>query len=246
VSGGPTTGERLATIADRVAAHRARLAAVCEAAGRSPVSITTVVVTKTHPPAVLRAAMAAGLDDIGESRVQEMLAKMERVEGARWHLVGRLQRNKARDVVGTAALVHAVDRASLVDTLARRAEEAGVEQAVLIQVNVGGDPAKAGCSPEETLGLVGRARDTGRLEVQGLMTIPPAPPPDVDPNEHAVEHFDHLRHLRDEVQESYPDVGDLSMGMSDDLEAAVEAGATIVRIGTALLGPREDPPWEPR
>jgi PLP dependent protein len=235
-----------AQLREHIDVVRERVEKACARAGRDPGEVRIVAVTKTHAPEVNRRLLGLGVTEQGESRPQDLVAKADEVPGVRWHLVGRLQRNKARDVVGTAAMVHSVDRGSLVDTLARRAGEAGVEQAVLIQVNVGGDPAKAGCRPEEALDLVRRARDTGHLDVRGLMTIPPAPPPGADANEHAAEHFGHLRRLRDEVQGDCPEVRDLSMGMSDDLESAVEAGATIVRIGRALLGPREDPPWEPR
>lgn len=243
MSRGVDAGGRIAV---RLEVLRERIEAACARSSRAPEDVRVVAVSKTHPPAVNRALLDVGVTDQGESRPQDLVAKAAEVARVRWHLVGRLQRNKARDVVGTAVLVHSVDRASLIDTLARRAEEAGVEQAVLIQVNVGGDPAKAGCPPEQTLDLVSRARDAARLEVRGLMTIPPAPPPEADPNEHAAEHFARLRDLRDEARRSWPEVRELSMGMSEDLEAAVAAGATVVRIGTALLGPREDPPWEPR
>ncbi len=245
MTSGSVPGDTVSSIAERAEAYRARLGAACERAERSPVSITTVVVTKTHPPSVLRAAMGAGFSDIGESRVQDMLAKMESVAGARWHLVGRLQRNKVVDVIGRAVLVHGVDRRSLVDELERRAADRGLVQRILIQVNVGEDPAKAGCPVDRALDLVAYARDAGHLAVEGLMTIPPIPPDGVDPNEHAEPFYARLRDLRDEARAQWSEVAHLSMGMSADLEAAVSTGATIVRVGTALLGPRRDPPWVP-
>jgi PLP dependent protein len=165
------------------------------------------------------------------------------VPGARWHLVGRLQRNKVREVVGRQVLVHSVDRRRLVDALSRRAEELGHLQRILVQVNVGDDPAKSGCHVDETLDLVAYARERPYLAVEGLMTMPPMPAADEDPAEAAREHFATLRQLRDRARERFPEVAHLSMGMSADLEAAVAEGATMVRIGTALFGPRGDSPW---
>ncbi|MDQ4129842.1 MAG: YggS family pyridoxal phosphate-dependent enzyme, partial [Actinomycetota bacterium] len=197
--------------------------------------------------------------------VQEMLAKMEAVDlspdgaeeppagsgeprgmGGRvvnWHLVGRLQRNKARDVVGRAVLVHSLDRTSLANELSRRAEQAGVVQRVLVQVNVAGDPAKSGCSPERVVGLVNHVRSRPNLVIEGLMTMPPLPAPGDDPGEAARPYFGRLRELRDKVREECPEVTHLSMGMSGDFKAAIEEGATIVRLGTALFGPRSDEPY---
>jgi pyridoxal phosphate enzyme (YggS family) len=192
-----------------------------------------------------RAAVDAGLRDLGENRVEELLAKAERVEGASWHLVGQLQRKKARDVIGRHLLVHSVDRRSLVETLSRRAEAEGALQRILIQVNVGDDPAKAGCQVDHALDLVAYARDLPYLTVEGLMTIPPLTPDGDDPNAAARPHFATLRALRDDARSRFPEVVHLSMGMSADLEAAVGEGATLVRLGSALFGARGDHPWHP-
>lgn len=235
-----------AELAVRIDAVEARMTAACERSGRDRSEVRLVAVTKTHPPVRNEALLEHGIDEQAESRVQDLVGKARRGDGVTWHLVGRLQRNKARDVVGLAALIHSVDRRSLADTVARRASAAGVSQEVLVQVNVGGDPSKAGCPVDEAIDLVGHARAHDDLRVRGLMTIPPAPPADVDPNEHARPHFARLAELRDAARDRWPEVEQLSMGMSADLEAAIESGATIVRLGTALLGPRQDPPWEPR
>lgn len=229
---------------------RRRIDEACERADREPSAVSIVAVTKTHPPEVARAALDAGLTDLGESRVQEMLAKMHRVPGDGgagpfWHLVGRLQSNKAKDVVGRAVLVHSVGRGSLADELSKRAGQAGVVQRVLLQVNVGEDPAKGGCSPDRTLELLGYVRGLPHLTIEGLMTIPPMPAPDEDAGEAARPHFRTLRELRDEARERWPEMAHLSMGMSADFEVAVEEGATIVRLGTVLLGPRRDHPYRP-
>ncbi|MDQ3932815.1 MAG: YggS family pyridoxal phosphate-dependent enzyme [Actinomycetota bacterium] len=258
--------ELVAELRARLAEVRASIRAACERAGRPTSSVRIVGVTKKRPPQVVQAAVAVGLTDLGENRVQEMLAKMEAVDlssetteeataagedgglGGRvvnWHLVGRLQRNKARDVVGRAVLVHSLDRTSLANELSRRAEQAGVVQRVLVEVNVAGDPAKAGCSPDRLLGLVGHVRSRPNLVVEGLMTMPPLPSPGVDPGQAARPYFARLRELRDKVREECPEVTHLSMGMSGDFEIAIEEGATIVRLGTALFGPRPDEPFGP-
>lgn len=230
-------------LAERLAATRERIAAAATAAGRRPADVNLVAVTKTHPPALCRMAVELGVQDLAENRVQELLAKRAEVDGARWHLVGRLQRNKVRDLIGTHVLIHSVDRRSLVDELSRRAERANVIQRLLIQVNVGDDPAKGGCHLTETEDLVAYARARPNLAVEGLMTIPPMPPPQVDPASAARPLFAALRQQRDALRARFPEVTHLSMGMSDDLEAAVAEGATMVRVGTALFGPRGDGPW---
>jgi PLP dependent protein len=230
-------------LAANVAAVRARIAAAAERAGRRTADVQLIGVTKTHPPERCQAAVAAGLADLGENRVQELLAKLPRVTGARWHLIGRLQRNKVKDVVGRQVLVHSVDRRSLAAALSRRAAGTGVVQRVLVQVNVGDDPAKGGCHVDETLDLVAYARDLPNLAVEGLMTVPPMPPEGTDHATAAKPHFETLRRLRDEARSRYPEVVHLSMGMSADLEAAVAEGATMIRIGTALFGPRGTGPW---
>jgi len=230
-------------VAGRVADVRARVAAAAREAGRSPAEVIVIAVTKTHPPELARAAVAAGLPDLGENRVQELAAKRPAVPGARWHLVGRLQRNKISDVVGRQVLVHSLDRGSLADALSRRAVREQVVQRVLVQVNVGDDPAKGGCHVDETEQLVAYARGLNNLAVEGLMTIPPLAPKGVDVDSAARPHFALLRAQRDRLRARFPEVVHLSMGMSADLEAAVAEGATMVRLGTAVFGQRGAGPW---
>lgn len=232
-----------AELTTRLEATRRRIADAAVAAGRNPSDIVLLGVTKTHPPALARAAVELGLVDLAENRVQELTAKRGEVPGARWHLVGRLQRNKAKDVVGTHTLVHSVDRRSLVDALSTRAQGVGVVQRMLVQVNVGDDPAKGGCSFTETEDLVAYARARPNLSVEGLMTILPLPPEGADPVAEAIPLFSALRAQRDAIRARFPEVVHLSMGMSADLDAAVAEGATMVRVGTALFGPRGDGPW---
>jgi PLP dependent protein len=232
-----------AKVADRLALARDRVATAAIAAGRRPADVRLIAVTKTHPPELAAEAVAAGVVDLGENRVQELLAKYGLVPGARWHLIGRLQRNKARDVVGRQVLVHSLDRRSLADALSARAQRVDAVQRVLVQVNVGDDPAKGGCDLAEADELVAYARDLPNLAVEGLMTIPPMPPPGVDPATASRPHFATLRELRDVLRARYPEVAHLSMGMSADLEAAVAEGSTMVRLGTAVFGARGDAPW---
>lgn len=239
----PSVAEAIARLPDRLARVRDRIARAAAAAGRHPRDISLIGVTKTHPPELARAAVAAGLSELGENRVQELLAKQPLVPDARWHLIGRLQRNKVKDVIGRHVLVHSVDRRSLADALSRRAASEGEIQRVLVQVNVGDDPDKGGCHLDETADLVAYARDLPNLVVEGLMTIPPMPGDGVDADVAARPLFAALREERDRLRRRFPEVVHLSMGMSGDLDAAVTEGATMVRVGTALFGPRGDGPW---
>jgi pyridoxal phosphate enzyme (YggS family) len=224
---------------ERLVAVRGRIERAAVAAGRDPADVRLVAVTKTHPIEVVRAAVALGMEDLGENRVDELVAKHAEV-GARWHLVGRLQRNKVRDVVGRAQLIHSVDRAALVDAIGRQAELRGIVQDVLVQVNVGEDPAKGGCSLAEVEELVSYAAGTNGVRVVGLMTVPPLPPDGADPAATARPYFRTLREARDGLQDRHPELQELSMGMSDDLESAVQEDATMIRIGSALFGRREE------
>jgi len=233
-----------ATIADRIAAVRARVRAAELAAGREPGSVRIIAVAKTHPPEAVQQAVDAGLVDVGENRVAELLAKQDQVAGATWHLVGRLQTNKVRDVVGRVALIHSVDRSGLAEAISRRAVAAGLVQDVLVQVNVGDDPAKGGVDLAGTEGLVAYAGSLPNVRVTGLMTVPPLPSAGSDPARAARPHFAGLCALRDRLASGMADVRELSMGMSDDLEAAVAEGATMVRIGSAVFGDRGARPWQ--
>lgn len=221
-----------ALVAERLASVRERIARAAARAGREPGSVTLVAVSKTHPAAAVRAAYAAGQRDFGESYVQELVAKAEALrdlDGLRWHLIGRLQRNKVRAVVPIAHRVHAVDRAELAAELERRAVEAGRVIGVLVEVNVGGEASKAGCRPEDLDAVVAAVRAAPHLALHGLMTIPPATPD----AEGARPYFAALRGLARERG-----LAELSMGMTHDFEVAIEEGATIVRVGTAIFGER--------
>jgi len=218
----------------RLAAVRRRIDEAARRAGRSPGAVSLVAVTKGFDAKVARAAVTAGQVDLGESRVQELVAKSRSLgRGVRWHFVGRLQRNKVRDVVGLVSLIHSVDRLPLAERIAEevQARWSGRVQRLLVQVNAGEDPAKAGCRIDEAGELVAAIRNLPGVACEGLMTIPPL---GTDPR----PVFSRLRALRDELREKFPEVQHLSMGMSSDVEVAVEEGATVVRVGEAVFGPR--------
>jgi pyridoxal phosphate enzyme (YggS family) len=207
------------TVAERLVAVRDRI----EAAGGDPASVRIVAVTKGHPASRVREALAAGLDDIGESYAQELIAKAEEVEGARWHFVGRLQRNKVRHLAGLVDLWQSVDRLSLAAEIARHAPGA----AVLVQVNVSGSEQQGGAPRERLAAVVEGCGDLG-LDVRGLMAIGPQ-----GPERDVRQAFALVRELADGLG-----LPERSMGMSGDLDAAVREGSTMVRVGTDLLGPR--------
>ena len=200
---------------------------------RHPVKI--VAVTKTHGADAVRAAVAAGITAVGENRVQEALAKQDQLAdvAVEWHLIGTLQRNKARHAVGRFALIHSVDRLDLAQELARRVAE-GRRQAVLVQVNCSNEPQKGGVEPDALPALLDGLRPLDRLDVRGLMTMA-ALTADAAEQRGA---FRLLRTLRDGAEAAGHPLPELSMGMSADFPVAVEEGATIVRLGTLLFGER--------
>jgi len=211
-------------VRDAVASVRARIAAAARRAGRDPSAVTLVAATKTVPPERVAEVIAAGVPDVGENRAQELLAKRH-VEGARWHFLGRLQRNKVAALAPWVYCWQSVDRDPLAAEIARRAPGA----IVLVEVNVAAEAQKGGCAPADTARLVDGCRSLG-LTVAGLMTVPPAGD---DPR----RWFASLRELARHVG-----VRELSMGMTDDYEIAVEEGATMVRVGRALFGARPPVP----
>lgn len=217
-------------IAARVAAVRDRIDAAAHRAGRDPAAVTLVAATKTVAWSRIAEVVAAGVLDVGENRAQELLAKAPELAALpvtpRWHFLGALQRNKVRAVAPFVSWWHSVDRLSLAEEIARRSPEA----TVLVEVNLGLEPQKAGCPPGEAAALIDALVELG-LEVRGLMTVPPisTTPQHRDPR----SWFAQLRELSVQLG-----VAELSMGMSDDFEVAVEEGATMVRVGRALFGDR--------
>jgi len=220
----------------RADAVMARIARACEASGRPPSGVQLLAVTKSHPVEAVEHAARYGLRAVGENRVQEGVDKRAQSKSAlSWELIGHLQSNKARLAAQNFDRIQSVDSARLLEILDRVAGELGRRQAVLLQVNAGLDPAKSGVEPEGAQALLESALTRANLRVDGLMTIAPlSDDPDV-----ARRTFENLRAIRDSLREkSGAALAELSMGMSGDLDAAVAAGSTIVRVGSALFGAR--------
>ena len=226
-----------ASLADRIAHTRARIAAAAARSGRSASAVTLVAVVKTLAAEVVAEAVRLGLTDLGENRVQEAQAHQQVVprDAARWHLIGHLQRNKAGKAPGLFDVVHSVDDLELATALARRCREAGRVMPVMVEVNVSGEASKFGVRPESLGELLEGLATLDGIELRGLMTVPEA----VDQPDEARAAFARLRELRDAgaARLGRP-LPELSMGMSGDYEVAVEEGATIVRVGSALFGAR--------
>jgi pyridoxal phosphate enzyme (YggS family) len=227
-------------IAERVAAVRDRIARAASRARRRPEEVLLVAVSKTHPPDAVREAFAAGLRHFGENKVQEAEPKIAdlaalRAGGLQWHLVGHLQSNKARAAAGLFDRVDSVDDAKLAARLEKAAAEKRKTIPVLVQVRLGGEDTKSGLDERHLFPALEMMRGLKRLRLDGLMTLPP---PADDP-EAMRPFFRRLRELRDAAKAEGLLLGsELSMGMSHDLEVAVEEGATMVRVGTAIFGER--------
>jgi pyridoxal phosphate enzyme (YggS family) len=223
-------------IAENLVEVRSRIADAATDAGRDPSEVTLVAVSKVHPADAIRRAYEAGQRHFGENYAQELrdkAAELADLPGIRWHYIGHLQRNKAKYVAPNAALVETVDSARLVAELQRQAERADRSLPCLVQVNVGGEEQKSGCEPEDAEEVLAAVEQASRLELAGLMTIPPW---DLEAEETRVW-FKALRELRDRLGGTRR-LPHLSMGMSHDFEEAIEEGATIVRVGTAIFGAR--------
>lgn len=228
--------------AEQIAANYQRLlaaiAAAARRAGRDPATIRVVGASKTVPVERLRPALAAGLRILGENYLQEAKPKIAALaqEPVEWHFIGSLQSNKAKEAVRYFTLIHSLDRVSLADALERAAAKAGKVQEVLLEVNLAQEASKAGVAPGGAAALLRHCLSLPHLRVRGLMAMPPWHP---DP-EASRPYFRALRELREELTQLFPEavLSELSMGMSADYEVAVEEGATLVRIGTALFGPR--------
>ena len=219
------------TIEDRIAIVRDHIERAAE--GRE---VTLVGVAKTKPAALIRRAVAAGLTVIGENYVQEFRDKSAEgaYEGARVHIIGHLQRNKVKYVAGKADLIQSVESSALMEEIARRAAALGTVQDVLLEVNIGGEDSKSGVPPEALDELLGRAGELSGIRVRGLMAIPPA--------ENSSVYFPRMFHLFiDNKEKKYDNVSMdfLSMGMSEDYEAAIREGANMVRVGSFIFGPRD-------
>ena len=210
--------------------------AACDRCDREPNSLTLLAVTKTQPPEIVSAAAELGLLVFGENKVQEAKAKIPLCPGKlRWHFIGHLQSNKCRDAVHLFQMIQGVDSVSLAQEISQRAGEAAKTMPVLLEVNLAGEASKFGYPPKALLAELNAINALPRIEVHGLMTVPPWSPD----AEQSRPHFRRLRELKAECEQVLgAPLPHLSMGMSGDFEVAIEEGATMVRIGTALFGPR--------
>ena len=227
-------------IGERLAEIQRRIGQACERSRRDPQEVRVLAVSKGHPAAAIRSAWEAGLRCFGENYVQDWRSKaddpqIQSLEGLHWHFVGALQRNKIRFLLGRVRSIETVDRLSLARELGERAEARGQAQSVLIQVNLGREPSKAGFHPEKIEREFGEILEFPGLAIEGLMSIPP---PRGSAEATRQDHRD-LAGLRTRLEQRWSiGLPELSMGMSGDFEVAVEEGSTEVRLGTALFGPR--------
>ena len=226
------------SIAENIAQVRAAIDAAAKEAGRRPEDVLLVGASKMNDAAACREAAAAGIDALGENRVQEMTAKLAEhaYDGVPLHFIGHLQRNKVKQVVGKAALIQSVGSLELLDEIEKTAARLDLVQDILLEVNIGEEEAKSGFPPAELLSGAEAALERGHVRVLGLMTIPPA---DAD-RETNLRYFDKVRALFIDMDEKlfHNSLQHLSMGMSGDFEDAIRAGATMVRVGTAIFGSR--------
>ncbi len=226
------------SIAENIAQVRGRIARAAQDAGRSPAEITLVGASKMNDAAACREAIAAGIDALGENRVQEMTQKLSEhaYDGAPLHFIGHLQRNKVKLVVGKVDVIESVGSEELLRLIDAQAEKLGIEQDILLEVNIGGEDAKSGFAPETVADAAESAAELRHVRLRGLMCIPP-----VAEEEHgSIPYFEKVRALYVDINEKlyHNRLDMLSMGMSGDYEDAVRCGATIVRVGTAIFGAR--------
>ena len=226
-------------ISDNIADVKSNIAEAARGVGRDPAEIRLIAVSKTVDARQIAEACDCGQNLFGENRVQEALEKIDLLKrkGIDWHLIGHLQKNKVKQIIGQFDLVHSIDSFSLAETVHQKSQERGLVTAVLMQVNISGEESKYGLPPEELQDTLVRVSQLSGLQVKGLMTIPPML---TDP-EASRKHFVRLRELRDQLAKQVIgniQLDELSMGMSNDYKVAVQEGATLVRVGTAIFGDR--------
>ncbi|MDP2891754.1 MAG: YggS family pyridoxal phosphate-dependent enzyme [Bacillota bacterium] len=222
---------------ERIKQVRGKIEKAAKRAGRNAEEITLVAVTKTVPDEAIARAAGYGIEHMGENRVQELLQKIVYNNVIKWHFIGHLQTNKVKYIIGKVFLIHSLDRLELAEEIQDRSNKAGLVTPVLIQVNIAGEKTKSGICEASVLGLAEAVSQMPNISLQGLMTIPPW----CEDPEEARAYFRRLREIRDEIAArklKNADMKHLSMGMSGDFETAIEEGATIVRIGTAIFGSR--------
>lgn len=225
------------SIKENLAEVERRITAAAERSGRKREDITFIAVTKTHPARMMNEAIELGVTDIGENKPQEVRDKYDDVLPAKWHLIGHLQTNKVKYIIDKVCLIHSVDSIKLMDEIERQAAKHDLTMDILIQVNISGEETKSGVRPDEVYALLKHAGELSHVKVKGLMTI--APKSD-NPMENSL-HFDNMRKLFVDISRNVCDnvnMQYLSMGMSGDYETAIECGANMVRIGSAVFGAR--------
>lgn len=233
------------SLEENIARVKANMARAALEAGRAPAEITLVAATKVQTSDTIRAAIAAGITICGENRVQELTAHLDdyAYDGAKIHFIGHLQTNKVRFVVGRVDLIESVDSPRLLEAIERQAEKLNLVQDVLLEVNIGREESKGGCLPEDLPALARQAMDLPHVRLRGLMAIPPvAAEPGANRSFFAATRQLYVD-IRRQIGDNDTDIDCLSMGMSGDYEDAIREGATLVRVGTALFGPR--PPMHP-
>ena len=227
------------SIRENIAAIRAQINAAARETGRTGADITLVGASKMNGAAACQEAIAAGIDALGENRVQEMTAKLaeDAYRGAPLHFIGHLQRNKVKQVVGKAALIQSIGSPELLAEVDRQAEKLGIVQDILLEVNIGGEEAKSGFAPDAVEQAAAQAKTLAHVRVRGLMTIPPADAT----REENMAYFEKVRALYVDISRKMYDNGleYLSMGMSGDFADAIRAGANMVRVGSAIFGARD-------
>jgi pyridoxal phosphate enzyme (YggS family) len=226
----------LVSFAENLKSIRQRIAAACVRAGRDEYSVTLLAVSKTHPPETIQTAVDCGQLFFGENKIQEAKAKIPLCPGkARWQFIGHLQSNKVRDAVELFEMIQGVDSLAIAQEISKRAEQAAKTMPILLEVNVAGEGSKFGYAPEKLLAELNELNALPKIEIHGLMAIPPFTPVP----EKARPYFQKLRALKEQAEQMLgAPLPQLSMGMSGDFEVAIEEGATLVRIGTALFGER--------
>lgn len=219
----------------RLAEIKETIARTCVKVGRDPRSVRLIGVTKLHTAQEIKPAVEAGLEDLGENYVQEARQKATQIPGAKWHLIGHLQKNKVHLAVQLFQMIHTLDSIELIRRVEERCHERGQSLSGLIQIRLGGEVSKNGIEPEQLAPLLARVAENPptRLKLVGLMTVPPPP----ENPEQSRPHFRRLRELLEQNQSSFHG-SELSMGMSADYVTAIEEGATLLRLGTAIFGPR--------
>lgn len=226
------------TVKDRYEIVVENIKKACERSGRNPEDITLISVTKTHGAELINEAIDAGAKDIGENKAQELCNKYDDVKPVRWHFIGHLQTNKVKTIVDKVVMIHSVDSDKLASEIDKRAKSSGVVMDILVEINIGMEDSKSGATEEEARDLIKKIRDEYQnLRVRGLMCVPPI----TDNPENSRRYFRKLKDIFESIKELSEDESfdTLSMGMSGDYEVAIEEGATVVRVGTAIFGARE-------